>query len=77
VVVVHRFAGSIIALADAMIECMALGATDDGEGTFQPSVQLLGGWLPGSAKVSAAASLEPGRRLGHRVRLPLYSRTAM
>lgn len=77
VVVQHRFAGSVIALADAMTEWMALGATDDGKGAFQPSVQLFGGWLPGSAMVSNVASLEPGIRLGDRVRLALYSRTAI
>jgi uncharacterized membrane protein YgaE (UPF0421/DUF939 family) len=77
VVVPHRFAGSVIALADAMTEWMALGATDDGKSAFQPSVQLFGGWLPGSAQVSNAASLEPGIRLGDRVQLPLYTRTAI
>ncbi|HYZ55551.1 MAG TPA: carboxypeptidase regulatory-like domain-containing protein [Streptosporangiaceae bacterium] len=77
VVVPHRFAGSVIALADAMTEWMALGAAGEGEGAFQPSVQLFGGWLPGSAQVSSTASLEPGTRLGDRIRLALYSRTAI
>jgi uncharacterized membrane protein YgaE (UPF0421/DUF939 family) len=77
VVVVHRFAGSVIALADAITDWMAAGTTDAGQGAFQPSVQLLGGWLPGSAMVSSAASLEPGPRLGDRVRLALYTRTAI
>jgi uncharacterized membrane protein YgaE (UPF0421/DUF939 family) len=77
VVVPHRFAGSVIALADAITEWMALGATDDGKGAFAPSVQLFGGWLPGSAQVSTAASLEPGIRLGDRIRMALYSRTAI
>jgi uncharacterized membrane protein YgaE (UPF0421/DUF939 family) len=77
VVVVHRFAGSVITLADAMTEWMAAGATSEGRGAFQPSVQLFGGWLPGSAAVSTAASLEPGIRLGERIRLALYSRTAI
>jgi uncharacterized membrane protein YccC len=76
-VVVHRFAGSVIALADALIEWMTAGATSEGQGAFQPSVQLFGGWLPGSAMVSNAASLEPGARLGERVRLARYSRTAI
>jgi uncharacterized membrane protein YgaE (UPF0421/DUF939 family) len=77
VVVIHRFAGSVIALADAITEWMAAGATGEGQGAFQPSVQLFGGWLPGSAMVSNAASLEPGIRLGDRVRLALHSRTAI
>jgi uncharacterized membrane protein YccC len=77
VVVVHRFAGSVIALADAMTEWMAAGRAGDGEGSFQPSVRLLGGWLPGSAIVSNAASLESGRRPRERVRLAGYTRTAI
>jgi uncharacterized membrane protein YccC len=81
VVVAHRFAGSVIALADAMTEWMAAGATDDGKGTFQPSVQLIGGWLPGSSQVSNAASLEadgrPGGQPGDRIRLARYTRTAI
>jgi uncharacterized membrane protein YgaE (UPF0421/DUF939 family) len=77
VVVVHRFAGSVIILADAITEWMAAGATGEGQGAFQPSVQLFGGWLPGSAQVSNDASLEPGMRLSERVRLPRYTRTAI
>jgi Fusaric acid resistance protein-like len=77
VVVTHRFAGSVIALADALAEWVAAGATADGESTFRSPAQLAGGWLPGSAGVSNAASREPGTRLGDRVRLPLYSRTAI
>jgi uncharacterized membrane protein YgaE (UPF0421/DUF939 family) len=76
-VVVHRFAGSVIALADAITEWMAVGATGEGQHVFQPSVQLFGGWLPGSAMVSNAASLEPGPRRGDRIKLALYSRTAI
>jgi uncharacterized membrane protein YgaE (UPF0421/DUF939 family) len=77
VVVVYRFAGSVTALADAMTGWMAVGAANEGQGAFQPSVQLFDGWLPGSATVSNAASLEPGRRPGDRVRLALYTRTAI
>jgi uncharacterized membrane protein YgaE (UPF0421/DUF939 family) len=77
VVVPHRFAGSVIALADAMAEWMALGETREGERAFQPAAQLFGGWLPGSAQVSTTASLEPGTRLSERIRLPLYIRTAI
>ena len=78
VVVVHRFAGSVIALADAITEWMATSGVGDGGGdSFQPAVRLFGGWLPGSAGVSSAASLEPGRRPGNRVRLAGYTRTAI
>jgi uncharacterized membrane protein YccC len=76
-VIVHRFAGSVIDLADAITEWVAAGATREGEDAFQPPVQLFGGWLPGSAMVSNAASLERGTRLADRIRLPLYGRTAI
>jgi hypothetical protein len=77
VVVAHRFAGSVIDLADALTEWGAAGATREGESAFQPSVRLAGGWLPGSAMVSGAASLESGPRLRSRIRLPSYSRAAI
>jgi uncharacterized membrane protein YccC len=77
VVVQHRFAGSVIGLADAMGEWMALGTTDEGQGAFRPSVQLFGGWLPGSADVSIAASMEPGPGRGGQLRLAHYTRTAI
>jgi hypothetical protein len=57
----------MIALADALTEWMAVGATGEGEGAFRPLVQLAGGQLPGSAQVSRAASREPGTRLSDRV----------
>jgi uncharacterized membrane protein YgaE (UPF0421/DUF939 family) len=76
--VAHRFAGSVIDLADALTEWEAVGATREGEAAFQPPVQLLGGGqLPGSAIVSGAASLEPGTRLADRIRLPSYNRAAI
>ena len=61
-VVAHRFACSVIDLCDAMTEWMALGTIDIDKSTFQSSVALLGGWLPGSAHVSSAASLEGAGR---------------
>ena len=66
VVVPHRFAGSVIALSAAGTEWLALGTMDEGDGppasqaTFEPAVTLFGGWLPGSAQVSAVASAERG-----------------
>jgi uncharacterized membrane protein YccC len=77
VVVPHRFAGSVIAMADAGTEWMALGATDAGKGVFQPAVMLFGGWLPGSAQVSAAASTERGAHWADRIRLAPYTRAAL
>ena len=77
VVVPRRFASSVITLADALTEWTALAATAGGKGTFQPSVQLFGGWLPGSTQVSATASREPGSRRGDRIRLAPYTRTAI
>ncbi|HWF17489.1 MAG TPA: FUSC family protein [Acidimicrobiales bacterium] len=76
-VVAHRFAGSVIDLCDALTEWMALGNIDAEKGTFQSSVVLLGGWLPGSAQVSSAASLEGGRRWGERAGLARYTRNAI
>jgi uncharacterized membrane protein YgaE (UPF0421/DUF939 family) len=77
VVVAHRFAGSVIAFADGMADWVALGVAEGGKGTFQPSVMLFGGWLPGSTQVSAVASVEAGSRRGDRVRLAPYTRTAI
>jgi uncharacterized membrane protein YccC len=77
IVVPHRFAGSVISLADAMTEWLALGRTEGGKGTFEPAVMLFGGWLPGSAQVSATASTERGRRWGDRIRMAPYTRAAI
>jgi uncharacterized membrane protein YccC len=77
IVVPHRFAGSVIALSDAGTEWLALGATDACKGVFQPAVMLFGGWLPGSAQVSAAASTERGAHWADRVRLAPYTRAAI
>jgi len=77
IVVLHRFAGSVIDLADAIAEWTSLGASTGEQGTFQPAVLLFGGWLPGSTQVSAAASLEPGHRFGDRASLAPYTRTAI
>jgi hypothetical protein len=79
VVLPHRFAGSVIALSDVGSGWLALGRTDDGKGTFQPAVMLFGGWLPGSAQVSATASAERGRGThpGDRVTLAPYTRAAI
>ena len=76
VVLAHRFAGSVVAWADAGTEWQALGRSASDRDTFRPSVVLLGAWLPGSAHVSAAASRESGARLDE-VPLAPYTRTAI
>jgi uncharacterized membrane protein YgaE (UPF0421/DUF939 family) len=77
-VVTHRFAGSVVDLADAMTAWKAPGRTGGEQGAFQPSVTLVGaGWLPGSVHVSNDASRESGARRGDRVRLAPYTRTAI
>jgi uncharacterized membrane protein YccC len=75
-VLAHRFAGSVVALADAGTEWQTLGKSASDRETFRPSVVLLGAWLPGSTHVSAAASLESGTRLDE-VRLAPYTRAAI
>jgi uncharacterized membrane protein YgaE (UPF0421/DUF939 family) len=77
VVIVHRFAGSVIDLADASEQWASLGEAFEETDTFQPAVRLFGGWLPGSAQVSASASSEPDRRRGQRHSLAPYTRTAI
>jgi hypothetical protein len=76
-VVAHRFAGSVIDLSDAMTEWMALDPIDIEKNTFQSSIVLLGGWLPGSAHVSSTASLEGGTRWGEGSGLARYTRNAI
>jgi uncharacterized membrane protein YccC len=76
-VVAHRFAGSVIDLTEALTEWMALDTLDDAKTSFQSAVVLFGGWLPGSAQVSSAASLEDGRQWGQRARMALPTRNAI
>jgi uncharacterized membrane protein YccC len=78
IVTAHRFATSVIDLAEASNEWSTVAAPPGEEGAlFQPSVMLFGGWLPGSTQVSAAASLQAGDRFGDRATLPPYARTAI
>ncbi len=76
-VVAHRFAGSVIDLTAALSEWVALDSLGEGRAAFQSVVVLVGGWLPGSAQVSGAASLEGGRRWGERAHLALPTRNAI
>ena len=76
-VAAHRFAGSVIDLTEALTEWMALDTLDDARTSFQSAVVLLGGWLPGSAQVSGAASLEGGGRWGQRAHMALPTRNAI
>jgi uncharacterized membrane protein YccC len=73
----HRFATSTAALADAMVEWLSIGQRTADLAVFQPSLQLFGGWLPGSAQVSATASAEGGFHILDRVRLAPYTRMAI
>jgi hypothetical protein len=80
VVVPHRFAGSVVAFAEALETWMALGAEgvgERGQGAFEPQSRLAGGWLMGSALPSASASMERGADGWDRVRLKPYIRTAI
>jgi hypothetical protein len=95
-IVLHRFAVSTLGFTEAVQGWRAESSGTDSAATseetadsFQPAVMLMGGWLPGSATVSAAASLETrhspagGWRLrAHlrrwdRVRLAPHSRVAV
>jgi uncharacterized membrane protein YgaE (UPF0421/DUF939 family) len=77
-VTAHRFATSVIDLANAANEWNSVAAAPGEQSAlFQPSVMLFGGWLPGSTQVSAVASQEPGQRFGDRATLPPYARTAI
>jgi uncharacterized membrane protein YgaE (UPF0421/DUF939 family) len=76
-VIVHRFAASVIDLVDATEQWKYLGEAFEETDTFEPAVRLFGGWLPGSAQVSASASLESGGRPGQRLSLAPYTRTAI
>ncbi|MHB1987315.1 MAG: FUSC family protein [Acidimicrobiales bacterium] len=86
VVLVHRFAESVIDLAESTRMWLALGTVptagtaapeDSSEVVFHPAVVLNGGWLPGSSDVSATASQEKGHHLRDRVALAPYTRTAI
>jgi uncharacterized membrane protein YgaE (UPF0421/DUF939 family) len=79
VLIPHRFARSVISLADAMTEWAgdSAGSASAVEAGFQPSVHLAGGWLHGSALVSVQASKERGPRVLDRVRMEPYARVAI
>jgi uncharacterized membrane protein YgaE (UPF0421/DUF939 family) len=81
-VLLHRFATSV---ADFAVALRAFRLYPDGQapddspdGEFTTQVATFGGWLPGSAFIAGAASLERGGKgLRERVRLAPYSRTAI
>jgi hypothetical protein len=87
-IVLHRFAGSVLDFTKATQSWRAdhsgTAATEEVADSFTPAVPLVGGWLPGSAIVSAAASVETGRptreprdRLWEHVKLAPHSRIAI
>jgi hypothetical protein len=77
VVILHRFATSVTAWADAMTETTTPAATAADDAGFQSQIRLGGGWLPAAAAVCAMASLESGDRLADRTRLAPYPRSAI
>jgi uncharacterized membrane protein YgaE (UPF0421/DUF939 family) len=87
-ILLHRFATSVTALGTALrafSDYPASQPPDDtvlantaGDADFQPQVFTFGGWLPGSAAVAGAASLERGGTgLIERIRLAPYARLAI
>jgi uncharacterized membrane protein YgaE (UPF0421/DUF939 family) len=83
-VLLHRFATSVTDLGAALRAFRQYPASQppdddlpDGA-EFQPQVLTFGGWLPGSAAVAGAASLERGGTgLIERIRLAPYARIAI
>ena len=81
-VLLHRFATSVTDLGTALRAFRLYPASqppDDTAGEeFQPQVATFGGWLPGSAAVAGAASLERGGSgLIERIRMAPYARIAI
>jgi len=82
-IVLHRFGVSLHAYAAAiaagrdLLVAGAPGPTGVGDAPFQPATMLFGGWLPGSAMVSAGASMEAGSRRLDRIRLAPHVRVAI
>ncbi|MCW2541520.1 MAG: hypothetical protein JWN95_3245 [Frankiales bacterium] len=81
-IVLHRFATSVLTFADAFEVWQSADVADSDQDRadldiFEPSVQLIGGWLPGSATVSAQASGELGPRRRDRIKLAPYSRVSI
>lgn len=75
-VILHRFATSVLDWSD--IAEQSFDGSNTGDDTeFTSSVQLMGGWLPGSTMVSANASQELGPRAIDRVRLAPNVRVAI
>jgi uncharacterized membrane protein YgaE (UPF0421/DUF939 family) len=72
--VVVRFAISAQGYAAATLDTPQ---PDDTGGSFESPATLFGGWLPGSAMVSAVASSEAGHRWLDRIRLASHSRVAI
>jgi len=82
-VVVHRFAVSVLGFVEAAqawrdsVDNPSEEATEQEQTAFETPVMLFGGWLPGSAMVSAAASIESGHRLLDKIRLTPNARVAI
>jgi len=76
-VILHRFASSVQDWSRIAAEPFENWTTLEDPAEFTSSVELVGGWLPGSTKVSASASSERGPRLRDRIRLASNVRVAV
>jgi uncharacterized membrane protein YgaE (UPF0421/DUF939 family) len=78
-ILLHRFAASVAGYSNALRAWLQPDrqVADDKHGDFQTQVLTFGPWLPGSAFISRAASLESGTGLAERIRLAPYSRVAI
>lgn len=76
-VILHRFATSVQDWSQLVADPFRDRCPGDPDPEFTPSVQLVGGWLPGSSMASASASTERGPRRIDRIRLAPNVRIAV
>jgi hypothetical protein len=81
-ILLHRFATSVTDLAAALSAFRRFPMSQPPDDTpaeeFQPQVATFGGWLPGSAFIAGAASLERGGSgLIERIRMAPYARISI
>lgn len=79
-VLAQRFASSVIGYAEAGREWLEAGnraTSEETEEAFVPASLLFAGWLPGSAMVSAQASMERGPARADKLKLAPYTRTSI
>jgi len=79
-VVLHRYAVSVLGFVEAAEGwriAVLSGASAERAEPFATDVTLSAGWLPGSATVSATASMEAGARRSDRITLQPWTRIAI